>query len=98
MLTFAPIYCKIGPVVLKLIPNSNFLQEILMATKTIITPTTVIGKAITIKAGTIVARAGQRAKRSADSIVTVRKAEAARNGKTRIFWKSHGIIASALIG
>lgn len=57
-----------------------------------------IGKPITIKAGTIVTRLGQRSKRSIDSTVTIRNQEAARNGKTRVFWKSHGYIASALIG
>lgn len=57
-----------------------------------------IGKPITIKAGTIVTRLGQRSKRAIDSQVTVRNQEAARNGKTRVFWKSHGYIASALIG
>lgn len=64
-----------------------------MATKT----TKIAGKSITIKAGTIVTRAGFRTKRTADSTVTVRRAETARNGKTRVYWKSHGIIASALI-
>ena len=57
-----------------------------------------IGKPITIKAGTIVTRLGQRQKRSVDSTVTIRNQEAARNGKTRVYWKSHGYIASALIG
>ncbi len=56
-----------------------------------------IGKPITIKAGTVVTRLGQRSKRSIDSQVTVRNQETARNGKTRVFWKSHGYIASALI-
>lgn len=58
---------------------------------------TITGKPITIKAGTIVIRAGQRAKRTTNSTVTVRRSEAARNGKTRVYWKSHGVIASALI-
>lgn len=57
-----------------------------------------IGKPITIKAGTIVTRLGQRQKRTTDSTVTIRNQEAARNGRTRVFWKSHGYIASALIG
>lgn len=56
-----------------------------------------IGKTITIKAGTFVNRAGVRTKRAADSIVTVRNQEIARNGKMRVFWKSHGVMASALI-
>lgn len=62
------------------------------------TPSIAIGKTITIKAGTIVTRAGVRAKRDADTTVTVRKIEGARNGKTRVYWKSNGILASALIG
>lgn len=57
-----------------------------------------IGKPITIKAGTVVTRLGSRTKRTANTTVTVRNQEPARNGKTRVFWKSHGYIASALIG
>lgn len=57
-----------------------------------------IGTPLTIKAGTIVTRLGSRAKRTIDSTVTIRNQESARNGKTRVFWKSHGYIASALIG
>lgn len=55
------------------------------------------GKTITIKAGTIVTRDGIRTKRAADSTVTIRKIESARNGKTRVYWKSNGILASALV-
>lgn len=58
---------------------------------------TYIGKPLTIKAGTIVARAGIRTKRTADSIVTIRAQKPARNGKVRVYWKSNGLIASALI-
>ena len=55
------------------------------------------GRQITIPAGTLVKREGTATKRKAASIVTVRKHEPARDGKTRVFWKSHGIIVSALV-
>ena len=57
-----------------------------------------IGQSLIINAGTMVTRAGIRTKRATDSIVTIRKIEAARNGKTCVFWKSHGQTASALVG
>lgn len=57
-----------------------------------------IGKTITIKAGTFVNRAGVRAKRTADTTVTIRNQEVTRNGKLRVFWKSNGLIASAIVG
>lgn len=56
-----------------------------------------VGKNLKIKAGTKVSRAGTTSKRSVDTIVTVRAQEAARNGKTRVYWKSHGLKASTLI-
>jgi Tfp pilus assembly major pilin PilA len=62
-----------------------------MATKTL------VGKTVTIKAGTRVTVCGIATKRERDSQVTVRAEEAARDGKTRIFWKSCGYTASALI-
>lgn len=54
-----------------------------------------IGKPITIKAGTIVTRLGQRSKRTVDTTVTVRNQETARGGKVRVYWKSHGYTAYA---
>lgn len=56
-----------------------------------------VGKSIKIKAGTKTTRAGRTATRQVSTVVTVRRQEAAKNGKTRVFWKSHGVIASALI-
>lgn len=55
------------------------------------------GKTIRLKAGTFVNRAGQLSKRQADSYITVRRAEPARNGKTRVYWKSMGYTVSALV-
>lgn len=56
------------------------------------------GKSIKLKAGTFVKRDGKLTKRINDTIVTVSRTEQARNGKTRIYWKSNGRLASALIG
>ena len=55
------------------------------------------GQQITITAGTLVNRAGESAKRTTTSTVTIRKAEPARYGKTRVFWKSNGVLANALV-
>lgn len=55
------------------------------------------GKSIYIEAGTFVRREGKLTKRTQPTIVTVTRAEPARNGKTRVFWKSHGVAASALV-
>jgi len=55
------------------------------------------GRQITIPAGTLVKREGQATKRKTSSVVTVRRHEPARDGKTRVFWKSNGVIASALV-
>lgn len=55
------------------------------------------GRSVTIPAGTIVKREGITSKRKTASTVTVRKHEPARDGKTRVYWKSNGVIASALI-
>lgn len=55
------------------------------------------GKTIRIAAGTFVRREGSLAKRKQDAYVTVTRTEPARYGKTRVFWKSHGIAASALV-
>jgi len=56
-----------------------------------------IGRKITIKAGTKVTHLGKTTTRKADSTVTVIAAESARNGKTRITWKSMGYNATALV-
>lgn len=54
-----------------------------------------IGSKTTIKAGTRVTTQGRTTTRKTDSIVTVRAVESARNGKTRITWKSNGYLAYA---
>jgi hypothetical protein len=56
-----------------------------------------IGKQITIPAGARVRVLGQTKIRKTESIVTIRDQEVARNGKIRVFWKSHGYKASTLI-
>jgi hypothetical protein len=62
-----------------------------MATKSL------VGKTITIKAGTRVTSQGASSVRARDAQVTVRAVETARNNKLRVFWKSNGYTASALI-
>jgi hypothetical protein len=56
------------------------------------------GKTIIVPAGTFVRAQGKLSKRTNDAFVTVTRAEPARNGKTRVYWKSMGYPASALIG
>jgi plasmid replication initiation protein len=56
-----------------------------------------VGKKITIKAGTKVTQFNFTSKRAGDSIVTVRKEEAAGKGKTRVYWKSNGYLASTTV-
>lgn len=59
--------------------------------------TNIVGKQITIPAGTRVTRAGVTAKRTVATRVTVLRTEATRTGKTRAYWKSHGLLASATL-
>lgn len=62
------------------------------------TSTTILpGQKVTIKAGSYVNVNGKSTRRSTPSVVTVRAAKPARNGKTRVFWKSNGYIANAVI-
>ncbi len=56
-----------------------------------------IGKQITIPVGAKVRRAGETTTRKSESTVTVRKQEAARNNRTRVYWKSNGVLASFLL-
>jgi len=55
------------------------------------------GRKVTIPAGTRVTRLGQTSKRTQDSQVTVRSIEQTKTGKTKIYWKSHGYLASAVL-
>lgn len=55
------------------------------------------GQTVQIQAGKQVTRNGERVRQARDTYVTVRNTAPARNGKTRIFWKSNGYTASALI-
>lgn len=55
-----------------------------------------IGKSLTIKEGTKVTRAGRTASRKSSSVVTILAQDVSR-GKTRVFWKSHGVQASTTI-
>lgn len=56
-----------------------------------------VGKVLTIKAGTKVSRLGKTTTRTVSTKVRVRGQEPARNGKVRVFWKSNGYKASALV-
>lgn len=56
-----------------------------------------VGSQIAIPAGTRVTRLGVTSKRAVDTTVTVREVAVTRTGKTRVFWKSHGYLASAVI-
>lgn len=56
-----------------------------------------VGKVLTIKAGTRVSRLGRTTTRTVSTKVRVRSQEPARNGKVRVFWKSNGYKASALV-
>ena len=61
------------------------------------TPRIAIGRQVTIPAGTRVTRAGVTTKRSSDSTVTVRNLEQTRAGNPKIYWKSNGLMAYAVL-
>ena len=56
-----------------------------------------VGRQVTIPAGTRVTRDGQTATRSTPAIVTVRAVEYTRAGNPKIYWKSNGLRASAVL-
>lgn len=56
-----------------------------------------IGQSVTLTKGKQVNRNGARARLGRDTTVTVLRTEADRRGKTRVFWKSNGYPASALV-
>jgi sporulation protein YlmC with PRC-barrel domain len=56
-----------------------------------------VGKKITLKAGTRVTSLGKTVARTAPTEVTVRAVETTRSGNTRIVWKSRGYRATAVI-
>lgn len=56
-----------------------------------------VGKTLKIKEGTKVSRLGRTTARKVETLVTIRAQEAARNGKTRVYWKSNGYKASTLV-
>ena len=58
---------------------------------------TLIGKQVTIPAGTKVTRLGTTSKRSVQTTITVRAQEITRTGKTKVFWKSNGYMACAVL-
>lgn len=58
---------------------------------------TYIGQQLTIPAGKQILKDGIPARQQRPSTITVRKTEAARYGKTRVFWKSMGYLNSALV-
>lgn len=56
------------------------------------------GQTVQIRAGKQIIRDGVPTRQLRDSVVTVRNTAPARGGKTRVFWKSNGYTASALVG
>lgn len=56
-----------------------------------------VGQFLTIPAGKRIIRNGIPTTQSRTTTVTVRKTAADRRGKTRVFWKSNGYQASALV-
>lgn len=56
-----------------------------------------IGQRLVIRAGKQVTRNGVSTRQKRDAVITVREAKADRRGKTRVFWKSNGYEASALV-
>ena len=56
-----------------------------------------VGRQVTIPAGTRVTIRGERATRTTDSTVTIRDIETTRAGNTKVYWKSNGYRASAVL-
>lgn len=52
--------------------------------------TNYVGKSLTLEAGTRVNRIDSTKRLTREATVTIIAQEAARNGKTRVFWKSNG--------
>jgi hypothetical protein len=61
-------------------------------------PTNYVGKSLTIKKGSYVTSSGKLTRIvKAPTIVTILAQEPAKNGKTRVFWKSMGYKVATLI-
>lgn len=56
-----------------------------------------VGRQVTIPAGTRVTRDGQTSSRLSESTVTVRAVEYTRSGNPKVYWKSNGLRASAVL-
>ena len=56
-----------------------------------------VGTTVTIPAGTRVTSQGVTNKRSVDTQVTVRSVEYTRAGNPKVYWKSNGYSASAVL-
>lgn len=56
-----------------------------------------VGSTVTIPAGTRVTSRGQTTRRDSDSIVTIRNIETTKSGNMKVFWKSNGYRASAIL-
>lgn len=56
-----------------------------------------VGQKVSFSAGKRIIKAGLPSRISRDTTVTIRKTEPARDGKTRVFWKSMGYTNSALV-
>jgi hypothetical protein len=55
------------------------------------------GSKVTVQAGSRVTRRGTTARRDFSTVVTVRKVEKTRAGRTKIYWKSNGYRASTVL-
>jgi hypothetical protein len=55
------------------------------------------GQSLYIPAGKRVIRNGTPSRQTRPTTITVRATKPARDGKTRVFWKSNGYKASALV-
>ena len=55
------------------------------------------GRQVTIPAGTRVTRNGVTTRRTSPSTVTIRAVEFTRSGNPKIYWKSNGLRASAVL-
>lgn len=56
-----------------------------------------IGRQVTIPRGTRVTRQGVISKRSSSSVITVRRIAVTRAGNPKVYWKSNGYTASAVL-
>lgn len=58
---------------------------------------TLVGRRVTIPAGTRITSGGRVRVKSRTGRVTVRRVSATRTGNTRVYWKSNGLLTSAVL-